>query len=290
MKEETFTDPLYDEKYEEEIAKIFEDKARKEALKKGLSKEEAELKAREAYLQKRREKLKEFLKKMEEKLASLPNQDIANLLLSLIALGLDIEDEEELEYWLKKLELEGLNRIMQYFQIKSQCVNRETFAKRFSPQEMAAYEKISRGIDIAYARKYQNAKSEKEFQQMKKALEKAHKIIKKDVDFQVKYFQKQKTSGRDEKIDWEALMKQKLEENGVSSESDYFKETMQNFASSSNQAKFYMDWQVNPLKRDTERLAKLRGSQDKQKQNERVDNKERQNQRIRQNTRGERTR
>ena len=53
--------------------------------------------AQEKYNEVRKRHALEFLKKIEDRLSSLSNQAVADLLRILIALGLDIEDEEELE-------------------------------------------------------------------------------------------------------------------------------------------------------------------------------------------------
>ena len=91
-------DTLIEDFDEEEcinFALSLQDKAYNQALQSGLSSEEAQKIGQNKYNEVCKRYCLEFIKKIEERLASLSNQTVANLLRMLIALGLDIEDEEE---------------------------------------------------------------------------------------------------------------------------------------------------------------------------------------------------
>ena len=105
----------YNEDEAEEFAVAMAEKAQKEAILRGASEDEAQKIAQEKYNEVRKRHVLEFLKKIEDKLASLSNQTVANLLRILIALGLEFEDEEELQSWINRLTLEAFNRINLYF-------------------------------------------------------------------------------------------------------------------------------------------------------------------------------
>ena len=105
----------FDEEECIEFALALQQKAENEVLQSGGSIAEAKRSGQNKYYEVCKRYTLEFIKKIEEKLDALSNQSIANLLRMLIALGLDIEDEEELEYWINRLTKESLNRVTMYF-------------------------------------------------------------------------------------------------------------------------------------------------------------------------------
>ena len=105
----------YNEEEADNFAIALAQKVKLEFLNNGYTEAESQNHGQKKYEEVRRRHALEFLRKMEEKLDSLSNQTIAQLLRILIALGLDIEDEEELEYWINKLTHEALDRIALYF-------------------------------------------------------------------------------------------------------------------------------------------------------------------------------
>ncbi len=265
----------------EEIARAFEIKTIEFAISSGANKQEAEKKGEQEYLKKKQQKAIEFLKKVEERLAELSNQDVANLLLSLLAMGLNIDDDEELEYWLKKLELEGLTRIMQYFQTRNSSENKVDFVSKFTPKELREYEKISSAIEVAFYRKKEQYQNEGEFLEKQKALQKINKIINKDIKFQEKLIQRSKNSQKqnEDEPDWSAEMLKKLDENGVERGSKYHNEVMTGFNISKNKGEYVFKWECNTQKRDLDKIKELMGVKNNANQNEReIENKERQNQ------------
>ena len=97
------------------FASVLQKKAEHSFLKQGSTKEDAQIQGIKKFNEVHRRRSINFLTKFEKKLASLSNQSVANLLKSLIAMGLTIDDDDELEYWINLLSKETLNRLATYF-------------------------------------------------------------------------------------------------------------------------------------------------------------------------------
>ena len=173
-----------------EIASILQKKAELKAIEEDKSQKEIKQAGQKAFNKSIRKKAVEFLKKIEQRIEELSNKEVAQLLQALIAMGLSIEDEEELEYWINLLEREATRRIAVYFSdregMKAAPKHKKKFAKKtfdLSLDEMKALSTIAEAVNKSMQRKRpSNEKSEeyKRFLEREKFIKKLEETIKED--------------------------------------------------------------------------------------------------------------
>ena len=282
-------DTLIEDFDEEEcinFALSLQDKAYNQALQSGLSSEDAQKIGQNKYNEVCKRYCLEFIKKIEEKLASLSNQTVANLLRMLIALGLDIEDEEELEYWINRLTQESLNRVALYFNERDnislyrQLISKPDTSKvlfnlqNYSLKEIEALSSIIKSLSLLNDK---NTKNEVSRLQRKEILKKIEKILEKDIQLKIQQQRSNRqTRGRgrgqgrsggggggDPK---DALMS-KMTSEGIESGGRYWNEVMSDYERSTDKIGFVKNWQID---NDRHNELDIKPINDKQREDERT--------------------
>ena len=272
----------YDEEDAEEFAIAMAEKAYAQAIQNGMSEAEAKKIAQEKYNEVRKRHILEFLKKIEEKLASLSNQTVANLLRILIALGLDIEDEEELETWINRLTLEAFNRINLYFnerdnislwrQLTTQPKTQKVLynLKNYSTKDIKILKSM---ISSLYKVNDKKTKNDKSRVRRKDILKKIDKVLNKDIKLKSQQQKKhnnktqRKQEEKSQKNDSFEVLTGKMTAEGVEVGGRYWNEVISEYNKSDNKTDFADNWQIdNNLRNDLD----IRFQNDKQREDERV--------------------
>ena len=289
------------------IANILKSKAELSARKEDKSSAEIANIGTKTFNKSLRDKAIKFLKKIEEKLESLSNQEVAKLLLALIAMGLSIEDEEELEYWISMLEKEALRRVASYFASQEEVNNsglarfakhKTKFAKKaieFSQEDLDSLVSIMGSINKIQQTKTPKDKDSveyKKFLEKEKFFKKVEKLLKEERDKKAKEnAQKQKTKTKvTQKEDVNKLLgnlKTKMTLAGVEANGDYWAQTISDFKSSSNKTEFVSGWAHDGRqetkqseKVDSNKIKELRGieeSKEKSSENKGNENAQKSN-------------
>ena len=245
------------------FATALSQKAEKEALFSGMSKSEAQQIGKKKFNEVSRRHAIEYMKSIDTKLASLSNQSIANLLKALIAMGLDIEDDEELEYWIGILTQQTLNRIVSYFnqrdsaslwkQITSRP--RETSVlqrlKNYSPKEIEALSEMIQSLDKINIAKTKNPKALK---RRSAILKRMNKTIKNDIQIK-NSIKKQRPKQQNRQANTEEnsldILKNKMAAEGVEINGRYWNHVMSEFEATINKSEFAQNWVIdNNLRND----------------------------------------
>lgn len=153
---------LYDFEEENNIANVCANKAFETAAGQGAFSAEAQKIAKSTFDNVRRSRAERFLKDLNEKLGQLSNADVVNLLLALIADGLIIEDDEDLEYWISRLEILIVNRISEY-------MNFSLAMNRASGKELNQFMSIFKQIPISEFENMEKMAQIMQFLHMKKS-------------------------------------------------------------------------------------------------------------------------
>lgn len=282
-------DTLIEDFDEEEcinFALSLQDKAYNQALQSGLSSEEAQKIGQNKYNEVCKRYCLEFIKKIEEKLASLSNQTVANLLRMLIALGLDIEDEEELEYWINRLTQESLNRVALYFNERDnislyrQLISKPDTSKvlfnlqNYSLKEIEALSSIIKSLSLLNDK---NTKNEVSRLQRKEILKKIEKILEKDIQLKIQQQRSnrqtrgrgrgQGRSGGGGGGDPKDALISKMTSEGIESGGRYWNEVMSDYERSTNKNEFVKNWQID---NDRHNELDIKPINDKQREDERT--------------------
>lgn len=282
-------DTLIEDFDEEEcinFALSLQDKAYNQALQSGLSSEEAQKIGQNKYNEVCKRYCLEFIKKIEEKLASLSNQTVANLLRMLIALGLDIEDEEELEYWINRLTQESLNRVALYFNERDnislyrQLISKPDTSKvlfnlqNYSLKEIEALSSIIKSLSLLNDK---NTKNEVNRLQRKEILKKIEKILEKDIQLKIQQQRSnrqtrgrgrgQGRSGGGGGGDPKDALISKMTSEGIESGGRYWNEVMSDYERSTNKNEFVKNWQID---NDRHNELDIKPINDKQREDERT--------------------
>ncbi len=271
----------YDEEEAEEFAIAMAEKAYAQAIQNGNSEAEAKKIAQEKYNEVRKRHILEFLKKIEEKLSSLSNQTVANLLRILIALGLDIEDEEELEAWINRLTLEAFNRINLYFnerdnislwrQLTTQPKTQKVLynLKNYSTKDIEILKSMISSLNKVNDKKTKNDKSRI---RRKDILKKIDKVLNKDIKLKEQQQNKlnnksqRRQEDKSQQTDSYALLTGKMTAEGVDVGGRYWNEVISDYNRSDNKTDFATNWQIdNVLRNDLD----IRYQNDKQREDER---------------------
>ena len=272
----------YNEEEADNFACAMAQKIKIQALNKGITEAEAQQRGQEKYEEVRKRHALEFLKKMEEKLDSLSDQTIAILLKTLIALGLDIEDEEELEYWISKLTHESLNRIALYFsqrdtislwrQINTLPKTQKVLynLKNYSNKEIEALSLIIKSLKKLNSKK-SKSKESKEYR--KDILDKINKTLEKDLKLRREQQRQNKQNRSRQQVQEESkqtddalgILTGKMTSEGVEVGGRYWNEVISDFNKSSDKNNFAQTWQIdNNLRNDLD----IRAENDKKQEEE----------------------
>ena len=249
----------YEENEAEEFALAMAQNEEKCAIKKGLSNAEALKLAQEKYNEVRKRHALEFLKKVEERLSSLSNQAVADLLRILIALGLDIEDEEELEAWINRLSLEAFNRINLYFnerdnislycQLTTKAKTQKVLynLKNYSIKDIEILKSMIKSLNEVNDKKTKNDKSRL---RRKDILQKIDKTLDKDINLKKQQNQrnaqaKPRQEKRESKDNSMKLLTDKMTAEGVEQGGRYWNEVISDYNRSADKNDFANSWQID---------------------------------------------
>ena len=280
---------VYDAAEEQEIAAIVYNKEEYAAKLRGDGALEVSLSAQAKRDEARRKYAISFLEKLERKLSELSNQEIANLLRALIASGLPVETEEELEFWLKKLERESLHRIAVYFIIRNDGLTKPGSLKMtpnhkkkllknvkdFTSEDIEAFASMMTSVNKIFERREPKNKvgeEYKKFLERKKFFKRVEKLLKQDAQEKKKEERRRlkanDKSKSNEEPDYLNALKEKMSQEGVEPEGKYWNSVISDFDKSENKAVFVETWEKNearqmaldyPDNNKQEQIQKLRG-------------------------------
>ncbi len=280
----------YDLEESTPLAKALQQKARHEAQKNNLHSSDVEDIGNRKFNEVKRRHAIEFIKKIDEKLDGLSNRSIANLLKALITLGLSIEDEEELEYWINLLTREVLNRFNEYFeqrdvksfwrQINNSSAKTNTimFLNKYSEEDVAAFIDIINSLKNINMSKGKNPERQKKID---KFLGNIEKRLQNDLNYkrQNRYDRQRFNRNRQEQTqrhdnEFEAL-KEKMSSEGVESGGRYWNQVVSDFDASLDKSAFVRNWTVDTNAKneeDIQKINELRGIDDrKQREQEELE-------------------
>ncbi len=268
----------YDEDEAEEFAIAMAEKAYAQAIQNGISEAKAKKIAQEKYNEVRKRHILEFLKKVEEKLISLNNQTVADLLRILIALGLDIEDEYELESWINRLSLEAFNRINFYFnerdnislykqlitKVKTQKLLHNL--KNYSIKDIEILRSMIKSLNKVNDKKTKNEKSRI---RRKDILQKIDKTLNKDITIkkQQKQRNNQPKSKQESKDNSMEILTDKMTAEGIEVSGRYWNEVISDYNLSADKTDFANNWQIDHNRHNE---LDIKSVNDKQREDERV--------------------
>lgn len=238
--------------YDEEL-NIAKAVAQKSFETDGLPMEEALKKRHNIYHQTLQNRAVRFLQEMDQKLDSLQNQEIANLLKSLLASGLNIENEEELEYWITLLTNLAMARLSQF--LSNQSVQ--------NPSQQADIKNLLQSVIMVYQHRRPSPDNVQQYAQWQTSLEnmkKFEKILQKGIDRQKSPHQPQrKNSNKNRNNSQESYrnsLQSKMSSAGVPSGGEYWNEVMSSFEASMDVASFVENWSADNARIDAEKNSK----------------------------------
>lgn len=278
---------IYDFNYETEIAAIIARKAAKKSLADDLSVPIAKEKYQKTFSEILQKRALNFLKNLEKKIEELSNRDIANLLLALLSSGLSIESEEELEYWVAKLEAQALNRLAEYLEFFSITYAKDANSKKkftknvrdFSSKDIDGLGQLLQAVKITHKNKEPIKKDSSEYKkwlEKEKKIKEAEIVIKKDLEAKRKEEQQksnprpqQKNTNEDRgEIDTLGIVKSKMTSAGVEANGEYWNEVISHHDGSLDKMSFAQNWSAdfsrienenNSSPKEAERINELRG-------------------------------
>lgn len=294
-------DDIYNVDEEQEIANIVFDKEVKRALDQGLSLEEAQQKAQKKQDEARRNYALNFLKRIEKKLNELSNQEIANILRALIASGLPIESEEELEYWINQLERESLHRIAFYFYKRNKNLKKGSIfamsdnvrakvmknVEAYTSTDIEAMASMMTSVNKIFYKKMPKDKrgaAYEKFLEREKFFKKVEAMLQQDARDK-KAFEKERRNHRinsrqedSNEPNYLEKMKEKMRSEKVIEGGEYWNSVIEDFNTAQDKKDFVDLWQKDnlkelaldyPEKEVQEKINKLRGLEDlKEKEKE----------------------
>ncbi len=274
----------YDDDKSLQFAEILKEKAEKKAKEEGQSTALAVEAGKSAFNTSRRRQAIDFLKTIKDKIDKLSNQEIAKLLNALIALGLSIEDEEELEYWINLLEKLSMQRMADYFVARNGVDEHGKFNKPpnhikkiltntrgFTSEDLEAFVSILGSMQKVMEKKFPKNKEGaeyKKFLEKEKFIKKLEKVIKKDLGEKKKHEkeqnkqkQKNKPEKPEEKIDTLGILKGKMLSSGVESGGEYWSSVISDHDATIDKVKFVQDWTKDSSKEKelSQKIQELRG-------------------------------
>lgn len=287
------------------LAEALQKKAEQEAQNKHMLADDVRKRGIDKYNEVRRRHAIEFLQKIDEKINALSNQTIANLLKALIALGLDIEDEEELEYWINLLVREVLLRLNDYFeqrdvkslwqQVNNKSAKKDIFNVNYDNKELMSLQDMVQSLrdinDIW-------AKSDNARIRIDNFLLKIERTLANDLQVRdnKKTRQRQNKNNQSKRKETHSqddgafeMLKNKMTAEGIEDGGRYWTEVVSDFEASDDKNNFARNWVVDANKKneeDIQKINELRGvkteNKRRQEQEERQKQKEYEQQ-IRQN-------
>ena len=215
-----------------------------------------------------------FLQKFQERLDSLSNQSIAKLLLVLVSLGLNIEDEEELEYWINLLEQQSFRRIAVYFEIRngrdaggrlkpSRLPESELLANisRYSSEDIDGLRLMAVGIQENLRRRNPNILQTDEkinfFKQIENFLSKDARLKKTAEQNRPR----RRMPRREQTVDTLSLLQNKMRAAGVIEGGDYWNSVIAEHNMATDKEEFTRTWvkDENRSRQDNQKINELRG-------------------------------
>lgn len=243
------------------FAEALAKKAKNEALLSGSNNHESEKVSQKKYNEVSRRHAIEYLKHLDNKLNSLSNQTIANLLKALIAMGLTIEDDEELEYWISILTQQTLDRIAMYFnqrdssslwkQITSRPreINLLRQIKNYSPKEIQALSEMIQCLDKINIAKTKNINIA---QKRSDTLKRIDQTLKNDL--KIKNLENQRSKHRYRNRNKQAeetnedpsdILKNKMTAEGIEVNGRYWNHVISNFEATADKTEFAKHWTID---------------------------------------------
>jgi len=244
------TEYLYNLEEEQNIARAV---AKKIMQSDDMSLPEKETAAKQNYHQTLQKRALRFLKEMETILENLSNQEIANLLKVLLANGLEIESEEELEYWIARLEQQANLRLSAYLQMST---GKTLQANRFS--DYTGMNSLLQSIIKLHYRRRPPAYDKENYRQWKKLLSQYHKvdkIIKKDralARLNKRNRDRKRQSSSNTNSNTLDILESKMLSAGVRPNGEYWNEVISNYQISSDHMAFVENWSADQAKIDAE--------------------------------------
>ena len=199
----------------------------------------------------------------------------------LILGGISIDSEEELEYWISKLERESLQRLAIYFFSKNEMKfsrKKLKFVKtseKYSLDDLVGLNMIAKSINKLIQKKAPldtHSDEYKQFLKKAKFFKKLEQMIQKDIDARKNKIKNNKNNKNKKVNPWEVLKEKMISEN-VTPGSPYWNNVRGDFTASSDKMNFATSWQkdatqeaeLNNPSLEKEQLDKLRGVENKDK-------------------------
>ena len=264
---------MYDLAEEQEIARAVASKVNAGFVDVGMAKGESFFEAQKAYHTILKQRAVRFLKDLDQKIETLSNQEVADLLRVLLAGGLIIESEEELEYWIAILEQIALQRV-------AKVMEQMADGNMQVPVDAKGIISLIEVLKIAHLKREPKDKNSPEFakwQELMKHFNKAEKFVKQGArgQNQQKGSRRSKQSGskqenssddnsRDELIG-------KMVAAGVPPYGPYWNDVLSGYESASDKADFTARWVVDEARRDAENDNKKEQNQNERPEKEKTE-------------------
>ena len=283
----------YDDEESIALAEALQKKAEQEAMRLGKNQDEIKQAGIKKFNEVRRKHAIDFLKTIDKKLDSLSNQTVANLLRALIAAGLDIEDEEELEYWINLLTRESFHRMDMYFSQRSQETLWNQLNKKVKVDlSYCSIEDISGLLNIVKQLNRVNKYRKIDGAVKKRAdeiLKKIQNLLQNDVTTKKKELNNKRTSSRNSKRDENTddiartMLQNKLTAADVEKGGKYWELVMDEFNLSTEKMDYAVRWSVNENLREqfvVQKINELRGVDDQKERGNREEQERIQQERL----------
>ena len=247
---------MYNLAEEQEIARAVAMKVNADFVDTGLNHGESFFEAQKAYNTTLKQRATRFLKDLDKKIDSLSNQEIADLLRVLIAGGLSIESDEELEYYISLLERIALQRVARAM---------EQFANDSNPQigDLKGLMELIDALKMAHIRKQPKDRNSPEFlkwQEMMKNLDGAKKIVRQNSGASRRQQRRSRQGGGDSKQENSSGDDKSRDEligkmvtAGVPPYGPYWNDVLAGFEGAADKADFVAMWAVDEQRRDEEK-------------------------------------
>ena len=263
---------MYNLSEEQEIARAVAAKAFVDPNFKG---DEGFVRAGQAYTNTMTKRAVRYLKEIEQKIDLLSNQEVADLLKVLIAGGLVIETEEELEYWIALLEQIALKRV---FNAMALLANDENASITDAKGLIAVFQSIQ-ALHMRRQPKNRNSEEFNAWQKMQKNLQRAGKILKQRSQKSKNQagLRRRKSGSKKESNSNDDSTKDrligKMIDAGVPPYGPYWNDVLASFEAATDKADFVNSWVVDEKRRDEETGNKKEQNKKEKPKNEKEDKK-----------------
>lgn len=242
------SDCLYDFDEEQRLAQTV---AKKVLQSDNIPSTEKEKIVTKTYQQTLKNRALRFLKEIEIILDSLSNREIANLLKVLLADWLEIESEEELEYWIALLERQANLRLSVYWQMSN-----EKALQTAGFSDYTGIHALLQSVIKLHVRRQPptyNKLNYKSWKQLLNQYKKVGKIIKKDMAVarlnKTLHQRRQQSHANVNTLD---LLENKMLGAGVQPNGTYWNEVVSNYMASPDHMAFVERWTADQSKIDAE--------------------------------------